>query len=290
MRLRTATIADAQDILDWRNDSAARAMSANPEVITRDRHVAWLTGALDNPDTDLFIADSDVGKIGICRFEANANGAAAEVSINLNPAFRGRGLARRLLETAIALYLHRQPIPLTARIKAGNAASDAIFRKAGFVATAPSDAFVGYARPADSLTFVSVDENFTDVLYDLLKARRHSISHRQTPDFETHAAFVRNPPYLHWFLVIGDRPIGGVYVQHDNAVGVNVDPPTVETIGAVIAFIRDRFRPRPGQASKIAPDFFVNVPASHREMQAVMTQLDCAPLQIAYRLPSDAKA
>lgn len=285
MQLRNATIADAQDLLAWRNDSSARAMSVNAEVIAYDRHIAWLTAALGDPDIALFIAESDAGKIGVCRFDATPDGDAAEVSINLNPAFRGRGLAQRVLLTGIALYSHHRALPLKARIKAGNAPSAAIFGKAGFAPISQSGSFIFYARPKGAMNFLRVDENFIEILYDLLKSRQHTISHHRLPDFEAHAAFVRRQPYLHWFLVVRERPIGAFYIQDDNSVGINIDPPTIGGVQAILAFVRTRFTPQPAQASKIAPDFFVNVPASHQEMQTIMTQLGCTPLQIAYRPP-----
>jgi len=80
-----------------------------------------------------------------------------------------------------------------------------------------------------NLKFIAVEKNNSDhinLLYDLLKSREYSISHKSLPKFETHESFVKNHPYREWFLILhGDEFIGSVYVTNDNIIGIpNLNP------------------------------------------------------------------
>ena len=92
--VRPARPADALDVLAWRNDPLTRAMSRDQEVVAEAAHLAWFTRALADPARTLLIGEAMGGKVGMVRID---RGAETELSINLNPAFRGQGLSRPLL-------------------------------------------------------------------------------------------------------------------------------------------------------------------------------------------------
>ena len=48
VKLRTATIQDADLLLEWRNDPKTRKASHNTDEVQRDEHISWLTKTLNN--------------------------------------------------------------------------------------------------------------------------------------------------------------------------------------------------------------------------------------------------
>ena len=61
------------------------------------------------------------------------------------------------------------------------------------------------------------------ILYELLKNRKHSISHKEMPTYEEHEEFCKNNPYRLWFILFsGDSPIGTFYLTEDNRIGINL--------------------------------------------------------------------
>ncbi len=130
--IRPATLADAQILLDWRNNDISRSASLSRDEILFEEHLAWLAGVLEDADRTLYVALDDGDPAGTSRFDIEGGGA--EVSINLNPAYRGRGLSLPVLRASIEQFFvdRRRRMPLTAQIRSSNAASIAIFTRVGF--------------------------------------------------------------------------------------------------------------------------------------------------------------
>ncbi|MCU1411432.1 MAG: Acetyltransferase family protein [Rhodoglobus sp.] len=133
--LRDAAPDDSAVVFEWRNDEATRAASVSREPVAREDHERWYAGVLANPSRRLYIALEDGERVGLCRFDID--GPDAEVSINLNPEFRGKGYAGRILGGAIERFRAGEGagIRLTATIRPENAASMRIFAAHGFTAT-----------------------------------------------------------------------------------------------------------------------------------------------------------
>lgn len=53
IRLRPATINDADILLEWRNDPETRIASHNTAEVQRNDHISWLSRTLSNPDRRL---------------------------------------------------------------------------------------------------------------------------------------------------------------------------------------------------------------------------------------------
>jgi RimJ/RimL family protein N-acetyltransferase len=139
--VRKAIADDAADLLVWRNDPLTRAMSRTTEPVAATDHARWFQGALQDPTCTLLIGEDDGRKIGMVRL---ARGGETEVSINLNPAVRGQGLARKLL----ALALAEERGAILAVIKPENLASIRLFEGAGFVRQETREGLTRYVRPA----------------------------------------------------------------------------------------------------------------------------------------------
>lgn len=130
-RLRSATTADADLLLAWRNDPETRAASFSTEEIPREAHLRWLAGKLEDERCALLIIEVAGAPVGQVRLEKE--GDSAEVHIALAPAARGRSIGRQALRSAVAeapslLGVSR----ITANVKADNEASLRAFEAAGF--------------------------------------------------------------------------------------------------------------------------------------------------------------
>lgn len=134
MQIRKATSEDSHDIWSWRNDPVSRAMSKNTDEVPWESHARWYDSALANPRRFLFVGyDENQRKIGMCRLDVVAEGVA-EVSINLSPQMRGRGLSSPLLAAAIqAFWVEKAGTLIKATVRNQNPASLRCFEKCGFV-------------------------------------------------------------------------------------------------------------------------------------------------------------
>lgn len=132
--LRLATLDDSTAVFDWRNDETTRAASVSTEPVPWADHERWYTRVLADPARHLYIAWEGDERVGLCRFDTDATAGSAEVSINLNPAFRGKGYSGRILAEAIKLFRAGEGagIRLTATIRPENLASMRIFAALGF--------------------------------------------------------------------------------------------------------------------------------------------------------------
>ena len=149
IKIRPATAEDSSNLFDWRNDEQTRFASVSQSMIERADHEAWFAGSLVNDRRRIYIADQlgeqDVTlPVGMCRFDLEPALSTAEVSINLNPGFRGRGLAALVLRAAIERFRIDYPnVQLEATIRLSNAASERIFVSSGFSRDS-ADAVFGY--------------------------------------------------------------------------------------------------------------------------------------------------
>lgn len=147
MDIRKAQLSDSEDIFSWRNDPKTRAASLNTEVVAWEGHQRWYTTALSSPSIILYIAQDGEHRttsIGMCRFNLSQDGMAAEVSINLNPEFRGKNLSQKVLNLSIKKAYEDNPglQKITATIRETNVASMKIFLSEFFIPTRNEDGVV----------------------------------------------------------------------------------------------------------------------------------------------------
>ena len=131
---------DALDVLAWRNDPLAVAMSKTPGAVEETGHLAWFAKAVKDPRRALFIAVEDGRNLGMVRFDKPDD--TWLVSINMAPEARGKGYGRAVLTEAIAmLRASNGPCRLSAEIKDSNATSLRLFERCGFVQQDRRDGF-----------------------------------------------------------------------------------------------------------------------------------------------------
>lgn len=131
---------------------------------------------------------------------------------------------------------------------------------------------------------LSTDEQIK-ILYELLSRRNYVISHKSLPSFERHSHFVKNHPYLHWFLLSDDTNYcGSFYLKKDNSIGLNLNEYNKEILAACVNFIRDNFIPQDSELSMIPEYFYINLSCSNQEALSALEELGLKPLQISLRL------
>jgi RimJ/RimL family protein N-acetyltransferase len=140
--LRSATIQDADLLLEWRNDPETRKASHNTAKVQRDEHISWLSRTLNNPNRRLFVAEEDGVPVGTVR--ADLSEGVWELSWTVAPNARRRGVAKRM----VALLAYQISDPIRAEVKAGNLASARIAEHAGMKFDREANGVLHYVRAA----------------------------------------------------------------------------------------------------------------------------------------------
>ena len=282
--IRVANSSDCEDMYVWRCDTVSRTMSFNSDIPTYEEHINWFKSSLNNSDRKLYIGEVDSTKIGVCRFDRNAKSGTVEVSINLDPKFRGHGYGKHLLASSIGCFQKIWQNELLARIKPRNVASLKIFKSLGFQEISSNENMIMLIQFDKKIRFKEVEENDTEVLFELLRKRVHSISHKRIPTWGEHNAFVKAHPYRHWAIVLeDDSPIATFYLQDDNSVGLNIDEPSLYLVAKILMYIRAKFKPRTEMKSKVPPYFYVNASYSNEKLGELLINCDAVPIQVSYK-------
>lgn len=146
MEVRRLHECDIEKVYRWRNDSLTRLMSLNSEIISWNTHKTWFVESLHSKTHYLFIGEVVGDGIGLCRFEELVGKDLCEVSIFMNPLFRGKGLSAELLRLSILSLRHFCSSTLCAKIKSDNQPSIKIFKSCGFELFDDSDDILIYRK------------------------------------------------------------------------------------------------------------------------------------------------
>ena len=95
-KIRLAKLSDSQDIWKLRNDKKTREMSENTKLVSWEAHQEWFKEKLSNSKSIIYIGETfDSHILGMVRFDIVRT--FYEISINLNPKYRGLNLSHKLL-------------------------------------------------------------------------------------------------------------------------------------------------------------------------------------------------
>lgn len=135
LTLRKADEGDSESLLEWRNDAATREFSLSSDEVTREQHCAWLNKTLQDKNCLLIIGEVLGNPVGMVRINILNDSGLGQVSINLNPNFRGRGISRQLLGSSLLFggKVLDNVSKYCADIHIENVASQKIFISVGFV-------------------------------------------------------------------------------------------------------------------------------------------------------------
>ena len=173
---------------------------------------------------------------------------------------------------------------MSAKIKEDNTISLGLFSSSGFLVTKKNKGVI-YMELKNKLFFKKVNNKDALILYDLLKTRKHNISHEVLPNFQTHKQFVENNPYLYWYIIyLDEKAIGTFYIKSDNSIGINTNVTKKKIINEILDFILDNFSPSKEIPSEIPNYFFINVSQKNNELKDIVDSFGCIPIQVSYKL------
>ena len=128
---------------------------------------------------------------------------------------------------------------------------------------------------------IGTDEQI-ELLYSHLKNRNFGISHKLLPLYQDHITFVKNHPYRYWAFVLENNfPVGTVYLQTNNSIGLNLQQPTGHLVSEALRHIRNNFEPEKEITSIIPSYFYLNVACANEELNKILVELDAIPLQMS---------
>lgn len=120
---------DAGIMLEWQSDPSTRRFFRNPSIPNLDEHRRWLKHRFADPNCVFNLIMHGSSPAGLVRLDRRPDGGGFEVSILVAPEKRRLGLG------LAGLRLVRQmtgTVPLYAEVLEGNAASEALFARAGY--------------------------------------------------------------------------------------------------------------------------------------------------------------
>jgi L-amino acid N-acyltransferase YncA len=131
-KLRKLILEDKYVVLSWRNDSETIAASISGEPVDLEEHEIWFSNLLGSKSDHAYIATDNLGNQLCFIYFSQRNINKYEISINVNPDFRGQGIATLFLPIAISEFRSLQKVELVARILESNVNSKKLFEGIGF--------------------------------------------------------------------------------------------------------------------------------------------------------------
>lgn len=133
--IRRANETDVLDVWYWWNDPLTRAMMAKKEYVSLKSHLDWFYKLINDKNRIMYIGIYDEEKFGVIRIDVTEkNYNMWEVSINLNPKYRGKKLAAGFLKLCSEDFFKQKPkAKLFANVGVEeNCPSQKTFLRAGF--------------------------------------------------------------------------------------------------------------------------------------------------------------
>lgn len=154
--LRPLRGSDIRITWQWANEKTAREMSFNTEAIAYRSHVPWFKNQLVDKEVWVRVIESNKeGPVGIIRFERQADGETAVVSVNLSKSVRGKGYGTDAIKAATRIYCVQINVSkVIAYAKPENMASCRTFLKAGY--SVPKSSRMN-GQPAVMMTYLPKD-------------------------------------------------------------------------------------------------------------------------------------
>ena len=119
---------------------------------------------------------------------------------------------------------------------------------------------------------IAAGKKHFEKLYEILKSRKHNISHNEMPNYEEHLKFCENNPYRYWFIIFKNKlAIGAFYLTNDNCVGLNLINDDVQVYKAVLNYIFTNIKPLPSVPSVVPKNFYCNIPPSNKSLNFILS-------------------
>lgn len=142
IRFRSATMQDADLLLEWRNDPETRNASHNTAKIKKEEHIFWLKKNLTEKNRQLLIVEENGVPVGTVRVDFSDG--VYELSWTVGPNEKGRGVGKRM----VSILSHQISEPIRVEIKSWNIVSARIAEYAGMEFQRETDGILHYVRTA----------------------------------------------------------------------------------------------------------------------------------------------
>ena len=137
LQIVNADHSHSKAIWEWRNDPVTRSMFKSQDFVLWEDHSSWYQKSLINPERIMYVGLNGQLPFGIVRFYSIYTlENSFEISININPLDRGKGLGLKILKLALSKLKEERPSvkKIIAKVKQENPASKRLFKSADFVA------------------------------------------------------------------------------------------------------------------------------------------------------------
>lgn len=136
-KIRPVTLEDSFSIFNWRNDPLTIENSISGKGVLENEHILWYSTLLSNSCDHGFMGIDDFN-VSCCfilfhQVESNQH----EISINVNPNFRGIGYGSYFMKLAIEEFKKISSGSLVATILDHNLPSEKMFANLGFIEVEP---------------------------------------------------------------------------------------------------------------------------------------------------------
>ena len=122
-----------------------------------------------------------------------------------------------------------------------------------------------------------------DILYNFLRNRKYSISHKKLPSYEEHKMFVRENPYRKWFFINHQsKLIGSMYILKDNGIGIDIKSEDYILLGEIIKLLHSSISPLPALPSVRVGNFHMNISPQNEEVEKQLRNLGAVFKQKTY--------
>lgn len=128
--LREATVDDVDLYYRWANDPVVRQQSFSSETIPYSEHIAWFRASLISATCRMYVFCDGAYPLGQIRFDLVDD--VAHISYLLDPAARGRGLAKTLINLAVDYAAAEGTRSFKAKVRHGNDRSATVLLGSGF--------------------------------------------------------------------------------------------------------------------------------------------------------------
>ncbi|MDV7339049.1 GNAT family N-acetyltransferase [Terasakiella sp. A23] len=132
---RCAKLEDSRLLWEWRNDPVTRQSSRNQDIVPWESHQKWFAQSLLSTTRRIYLCQKGSQAVGMVRFD-KLPGEAYEISVNIAPEMRGRGIGAEVIRQGTHFFvgsqLNAEEAEIRAVVNEQNPASQKAFKKAGF--------------------------------------------------------------------------------------------------------------------------------------------------------------
>ena len=168
--LRKVTNKDSRFILSWRNENQTRLFSRNQNIISQNDHKKWFKNEIKNKKNILIIAYQKNTRVGFIRYN-NVEKNCFEISINLNPKYRSKGIGSIFLKESESFLKYNCVI--TACVKNNNNISKKLFQKNNYIKLNSHKNIIKYIKVHDIKNY-NRSKYYEKIIGEIEKARKNN--------------------------------------------------------------------------------------------------------------------